>query len=101
MTFWFYVAITAILDAAAILLARTYTDKKDKLFFVLSLACFAASGYFYIKMLAFAVTAIVNIIFVGFSVILVTGFCYIFFKEKITLGQALGVILIFIGVSLL
>lgn len=101
MTFWLYVGITAVLDASAVIAGRIYSGNGDKRILALALSCFAASGYFYVQMLEFAVTAIVNIVFVGFSAIIVTTACYFLFKERISWGQAAGILMILIGVSLL
>lgn len=93
--------VIAVLDATAILSARFYHEYKKKWILALSLAAFAISGYIYVLLLEFAVTAIINIIYIGFSTITVTMVCFFAFKERITLGQAVGIGLIVFGINLL
>lgn len=101
MTFILLLALIIILDIGALVSARYYVEKKQKWIMWLSLITFGASGFVFVQLMAFRLTSIINVLYAAFSTIFVTFFYFVFFKERITKGQWLGIAVAFLGVFML
>ncbi len=101
LNYYLLIFCIAVLDASAILCSRFYHEYKQNWMLAFALSLFAASGFVYVKLLAYAVTAVINIIYIGLSTITVTVVCYFLFKEKLNWQQIIGILLIVTGITFL
>lgn len=96
------VAIMTAIDFMAIISARYAAEYPQKKWIKwLSVAFFASAAIVYVLMLFHRDLAVVNIIYLAFSTVLIIIACYFLFKEKISLGQAIGMAIALGGVVLL
>jgi len=101
MKFPLLITLITILDITALVAARYYVERKKKWLLIISLSFFAISAFVYVKLMEFAVTAIINVLYAAFSTIFVTLFYFFVFKERITRGQLIGIIIAILGILML
>jgi len=99
--FFVYVAIVALLDAAAIISAKYWQITKQSAFLWLTIISFALAGFFFARSLQYEGMAITNIIWMALSTLLITSVGYFFFKETITTLQFIGIATVVIGLVLI
>ncbi|MDO8669276.1 MAG: EamA family transporter [Candidatus Buchananbacteria bacterium] len=91
------VSIVILLDLAGIVTAKIYSLNKNSVWLWLAILFFAGTGLFFARSLKYEGAATVNILWVAGSAIVVTLVGYFAFKEDITLIQAIGILIIIIG----
>ncbi|PIQ79128.1 hypothetical protein COV81_03105 [Candidatus Peregrinibacteria bacterium CG11_big_fil_rev_8_21_14_0_20_41_10] len=101
MKFAILLSILTILDIIAVMSARYYVEKKRVGYLVLSLAGFATSGYLFYLLMGYSITSIINLLWVSVSTVIITLLGYLIFKEKVTIGQGIGMALVIIGMVIL
>lgn len=101
MRFYLFLVLMGLFDTAAVVVARYYVEKKKIWILWGSLFSFAASAYFFVRMMEFRMTAIVNVLAAALSTIVATFIFYVAFKERITKGQWVGVVIAFLGILML
>ncbi len=101
MKFPLLIALITALDIAALVTARYYVDHMKHWVLVLSLSIFAISAFVYVQLMEFAVTAIINVLYAAFSTIFITLFYFLVFKERITRGQWVGILIALLGIIML
>ncbi len=78
--------------------ARKAALSKETLFLIFAVLCFALVGFFMAQMFRFRELSLGNAIWAGVSVIVGTLIGILYFSEKITLAQTLGIAAIVIGI---
>jgi len=101
MKFYLLLALISLLDVGAVIGSRYYVEKKKPWILAAALLGFAASAYVYVQMMAFRGTAIVNVLAAAFSTLAATFVFYALFKERITKGQWVGILVAFVGILML
>ena len=98
MKFWYYLILLNFFDILAVVFARYCVEKKKNYYMWLSMFFFGLTAFMFVKLLAFSVTAVINILWVAFSTVLIMIICYFLFDEKISLRQAMGMLIVLIGI---
>lgn len=90
-----------IVDVVSAMTGRLAFDYQSSFFLAISMLSLAAIGYFFIRLMKEYVSIILNVTLLALGAINVTVFSFLFFNERITWFQGLGMAVIVIGLILI
>lgn len=98
--FYALIITVALFDLIAEYAGKMWVLAGKPVYLWLTCAGFAAAGYFFAHSLKFEGVAIANILWIALTIILVTLMGYFVFKEHLSLINAIGMLVIVIGIIL-
>jgi len=99
--FWLFLLSTLFFDLLGMALARKYVLESENFLFWLSLLCFLCMGFFFLQVVRYEGMAIANILWTTLSVLGSTAIGFLYFQEKITSLQTIGIFICLLGIVLI
>lgn len=97
LSFYRKFIVIVILDVISALAARYAFNHDSLIFMIISITSIPLAAYFFMSILPERITIVVNAIWIALGSINVTLASYLVFGEKITLKQAMGMLIIILG----
>ena len=101
MKFWLLMITTLIIDWTGVTLAKKYVVTDEWFWIAGSILCFAGLAVAMTELFKIENLAVANAIWAGLAVVGMTLISWLYFGEKLSPAQAVGMILIIGGVILL